>query len=122
MAPNPEENDSSMRRSIYTKVDAHGLAPDAGRSIRARQPPYRELDAIAREHAPGFDLGHVRRFGIAAKQLARLLARGGPRQRKGLAPEAVARAGAAAERLRGTAGDIGGAADGVHGTCLCPGM
>src|SRR5687768_4996531 len=91
-----------------------------GNSICARQPPHGELDAIARQHAPGFDLGHVRRLRESTEHFARLLTRGLARERKSLAPERIARALAAGERFRRTPGNVGGTPVGVHDTALAP--
>src|SRR5689334_15072355 len=92
--------------------------PDGTRSVRARQPADGELDAVAGQHAPGFDLGQVGGLRKTAEHLARLLARGLARQRKGLAPEGVPRGRTLGERFRRAAGDVGGAAGGVHGANL----
>src|SRR4029077_3744853 len=80
--------------------------------IRARQPPHGELDAVAGQLTPGFDLGHIGSLGKAAEEFARLLARRLARQREGLAAEAFARARTAGERSAGASGDIGGAGGG----------
>jgi hypothetical protein len=60
-------------------------------SIRARKPAHGEFDSIARKFAPGFNLGHVGRFGEAAKHFTCFLTRFLSRQCEGLAPEGVAR-------------------------------
>src|SRR5262245_50350528 len=53
------------------------------------QPADRELDAIAREHAPALDLSLIGGFRKAAQQLARLLTRSRARQRVCVAPEGI---------------------------------
>ena len=45
-------------------------------SIRAGKPPHGEFDAIAGQHAPGLDLGHVGGLGETAEHFARLFAGG----------------------------------------------
>src|SRR6187401_1622115 len=64
---------------------AANALPGSVRSVRAREPPHGELDAVARQLAPGLDLGHVGGLGEAAEHLAGLLARGLARQREGVA-------------------------------------
>src|SRR5215831_11567495 len=44
-------------------------------SVRARKPAHSELDAVAGEFTPGFDLGYVRRLGKAAEHFSRLFPR-----------------------------------------------
>ena len=46
-----------------------GLVGSAS-SVRARQPAYSELDFVARQHAPAFDLGLVGGLGEPAQQIA----------------------------------------------------
>ena len=89
-------------------------------SIRAGKTPHGEFDAIAGQHPPGFDLGHVGGLGKPAEHLTRLLARGLARQRKGLAPERVARAHVAGERFRRASGDVGRTAGGVRDDASSP--
>src|SRR5262245_38740834 len=85
-------------------------------SIRARKPPHGELDAFAGEFAPGFDLGHVGRFGKAAEHFARLLPRLLARQREGLASKRVA--WPRTERFRRAASDIGGTTTDTHDSLI----
>jgi|SRR6476620_10163908 hypothetical protein len=72
------------------RIEFSGTTGRHAMSIRARKPPQGELDAFAGEFAPGFDLGHVGRFGKAAEHFARLLPRLLARQREGLASKRVA--------------------------------
>src|SRR4051794_12548669 len=101
MTPKKPVPDSSGRKA----------APPATTLVRAWQPPHGEFDRAVRQLAPAFDRGHVGGLGEAAEHLARLFARGLPRQRKRLAAVRIA-----ARRLqsravaRHPAGEIFGAA------------
>src|SRR5262249_420378 len=84
-------------------------------SIRARQPPNREFDAVVGEDAPALDLSLVGCLGEPAQHLARLRTRGFARQGEGIAPEAVPVL-ALGKDLGGPAGDVDGAAAINHGS------
>src|ERR1700730_18531305 len=86
----------------------------ATRLIRAGQPADGTLDAIARKDAPGLDLGHVGRLRKAAKHLARFLARGLPRQGKGLAPKRVPLSPLLRKNFCRPACHVGGTTNGTH--------
>ena len=60
-----------------SRVRVFGARPA---SIRRRQPPHREFDAVVVELAPELDLGRIGGLGIAIEPLARFLARFGARQ------------------------------------------
>src|SRR3954464_7816728 len=112
---------SSTSRPRTRHTAAPTLPPPVARapratSIRAGKTPHGEFDAIAGQHTPGLDLGHVGGLGKPAEHLPRLLARGLPRQREGLAPERVARTHVAGERFRRAPGDVGWTAGGVGKT------
>ena len=72
--------------------------------IRAGQAPHREFDRAAGQLAPAFDRGHVGGLRVAAEHLARLVAGGFARQRKGIAPVAVAATATAACAVLGKLG------------------
>jgi len=95
------DNASTHYRSPTPNPNAvmWNLVPkEAWPSVRAREVPHR-VDAVTGQHSPGFDLSHIGRLGKAAKQLARLLARGLPWQREGLAPKRASAVGRAASDI-----------------------
>src|SRR5262245_18314725 len=97
--------DGARQRRRLTKTRSSiAASEEAWPSVCARQPPHREFDAVTRQHSPGFDLSHIGRLGKAAKQLARLLARGLPWQREGLAPKRASAVGRAASDIRWATG------------------
>src|SRR5580698_3741359 len=58
-------------------------------SVGGRQPAHDEFDLAVCAFAPKLDLGHVRGFGIAIEQFARLGAGQRARQAEGLAPPRI---------------------------------